>query len=336
VGAWVASLPAGASAMSAGAGPREVLLLGESLEARRLLRAMSPGVFQLGSGISQVAVSPDGCTLAVALGKGEVVQRRLRDGRELSRVSLSDGVAKAVGFGPDGALVVAAMGAPAALIRPDGTQVVQGKGDVLRRLGALSDGRLWGLSYGHTVFTWDGRTGAQESRLDGAVFFVGSSSQDGSSAVLADETGGIWRLSGDSWQRVRQDPDIVAVDVGPGGSPLIWAQRRAVCVDGRCTAVEGDVVDIALSHGRIAVATLTGDVWLLDGATGRTLALLRGHTGRVSSVEFGPNGDWLVSGSWDGSVRRWALHDLETPAQDLVRDAEAQWGMTLQEALRSR
>ncbi len=34
-------------------------------------------------------------------------------------------------------------------------------------------------------------------------------------------------------------------------------------------------------------------------------ATLRGHTGRVWSVSFSPDGSTLASGSWDSTVRLW-------------------------------
>src|SRR5262249_31492236 len=56
---------------------------------------------------------------------------------------------------------------------------------------------------------------------------------------------------------------------------------------------------------------------LWDVASGKELHTLRGHTGRVSSVAFAPDGASLVSGGWDGSVKLWDAetgHQLDTLA----------------------
>ncbi len=121
--------------------------------------------------------------------------------------------------------------------------------------------------------------------------------------------------------------------MGNDGAPNVVARRRELCTEARCFDVGDDITDVALHGERIAVATLTGGIRLLDLSTGATLAVLRGHTGRVSSVEFGPEGGWLVSGSWDGTARVWDLTGLDTPAAALLAAAADRWGLGLAEAL---
>ena len=69
---------------------------------------------------------------------------------------------------------------------------------------------------------------------------------------------------------------------------------------------KGTVNDIKMSPDKtlLAVAGSTG-VWLYNAKTGGEIALLTGHTKPVSTVAFSPQGDLLVSGSYDGRLRIW-------------------------------
>ena len=72
---------------------------------------------------------------------------------------------------------------------------------------------------------------------------------------------------------------------------------------------KGTVNDIKMSPDKalLAVAGSAG-VWLYDAKTGDEIDLLTGHTVPVSSVAFSPQGDLLVSGSYDGKLRIWNPH----------------------------
>lgn len=332
---WAGSLPAGASRMFAGAAPGEVWLLGDTLQRWRVVATPTPTVFSFDAGVSQATPSPAGDAIAVALGSGEVVERRLADGRALRRWAWSGGVAKGVAYAAEDRLIGAAMGASAQRLGSDGVLGPVSPPATLRRLGRLADGRVWGLDYTGTawVIAPDGSGTAQ---VVGPGPFDGSSSADGGTAAIVDARGGVWRLDGAVWREVARVTDATAVDVGDGGAPVVVGRRREVCVDTRCFDVGDEVTDVALFGARVAVATLSGDVVLLETARGATLARLRAHTERVSSVEFGPDGQWLVTGSWDKTARVWDLSALDAPAETLVARGEAAWGFGLADAMRGR
>lgn len=48
----------------------------------------------------------------------------------------------------------------------------------------------------------------------------------------------------------------------------------------------------------------TARIW--DVATGRELAVLRGHASLVSEASFSPDGVSILTSSMDGTARRWA------------------------------
>jgi hypothetical protein len=76
---------------------------------------------------------------------------------------------------------------------------------------------------------------------------------------------------------------------------------------------------------------VTSTITLRKEGVAEPLAILEGHTGRVSALAFHDDRRWLVSGSWDGTTRRWSLQDLERPAEELRGVLEAAIGGSLEE-----
>ncbi len=100
----------------------------------------------------------------------------------------------------------------------------------------------------------------------------------------------------------------------------LWRRSREV---ERFTIATGDAVEsLALSPDRKWLATATADhhVALYDVATGQRLRLLAGHSNRVTSLKFAPDGARLCSGSTDKTLRVWNVNEgalavsVETPA----------------------
>ena len=65
---------------------------------------------------------------------------------------------------------------------------------------------------------------------------------------------------------------------------------------------------------RVTVATSVG-IWIYDVQTGEELALLTGHTRKVTSLGFPADGRFLASGSFDRTVRLW---DIDTGKQTAI------------------
>lgn len=91
------------------------------------------------------------------------------------------------------------------------------------------------------------------------------------------------------------------------GTIMIWANNSAE----RLTTITlndgefGAVLDFNADASILAAAIGGNDIVLYDVSSGDVIRTLTGHTGLVSSLEFSPAGDQLVSGSFDSTAHVW-------------------------------
>lgn len=64
------------------------------------------------------------------------------------------------------------------------------------------------------------------------------------------------------------------------------------------------------------------DIHIWSVQTGQLLDQLAGHEGPVSSLAFAPNGNLLVSGSWDRTARIWSVFDRTQTSEPLQLQAD--------------
>ncbi|KAL1881905.1 U3 snoRNP protein [Diaporthe australafricana] len=64
------------------------------------------------------------------------------------------------------------------------------------------------------------------------------------------------------------------------------------------------------------------DIHIWSVQTGQLLDQLAGHEGPVSSLAFAPNGNTLISGSWDRTARIWSIFDRTQTSEPLQLQAD--------------
>lgn len=67
---------------------------------------------------------------------------------------------------------------------------------------------------------------------------------------------------------------------------------------------------IFVDNLRAASAGDDFDILIWDLKTGASLTQFSGHQGKIISLNVSPDGKWLASASWDGSIGLWSLDDL--------------------------
>ncbi|MCC6620695.1 MAG: protein kinase [Deltaproteobacteria bacterium] len=324
-------------------GPPTLVALGDALGVWRLEPGDTTG-FEVGGGVTGLALAPDAKTLAVTRGRG-VELRDVATGRRVAAREL-DAIVKPGAFSPDGATFGATPGSARALQRwqVEGLTAharALGAPYALHRVAALVDadgGTLWiGAPHGPGVLLW--RDG------DDAPLHVDPErrSQIVEVAVAADRRRLVMLTSDDEivWldasaphaMRALTHPGArtLAVDapaelalVGePDGASLVrledGALVRVYAAVGRALTAVALAPDLRFAAGGDAEGRVV--VW---DAEGRVHAALAPHTRRVSALRFAPDARWLATGSWDMTVRMVAL-DAAMPTPDA---AEAAWGIT--------
>jgi WD40 repeat protein len=258
----------------------------QTLELGSRRRSRFPGE---GSGVRQLAFSPDGRLLAaVDMARGlrlwDLADRR-------RRIPVPDvaGVVNEVAFSPDGRLL--AIGCEDRSIR------------------------LWRVATSREearIREFAGPVSSVEFSPDGRVLLSGSVARpaDGSGATFLWEVGS-WRRVGRLWgsptspNTVRISPDGKSVieSAGGGAAMLYDLGTRHI------TAFLGPRVRLgatAYSPDSRTLAAAEGDsIVLWNLVTRQAVATLTGHQDTVNAVAFSPDGNTLVSGSTDGTVRFW-------------------------------
>jgi WD40 repeat protein len=131
----------------------------------------------------------------------------------------------------------------------------------------------------------------------------------GDRMLLFDSMTGVERTSFDAFGRV------YSIDFSPDDSLVMLARFHSICVwdvqTGNIVQEFTDVGDVAaFSPCGTMIASPHGEtIRILNVTSGRTNYVLAANALSVSAICWSINGDQVITGSWDGTVRAWEVSE---------------------------
>jgi WD40 repeat protein len=334
-------LPAAAALLAAAcrSGAPEPVAAGPRLHAEKAASfrdAEAPG--------REAAFSPDGGLLATSSASGVVALRRM-PGLGLVRRLDHPGGAAVLAFAPDGRMLATAGYdgavrlwdvASGRLVRilsgargtvwtldyaPDGRRLAAAGEDRLVRIWSSADGRLLRTLAGHQRNIWEVRFSPDGRRLASGSFDstarLWDSATGAALATLADQeeavVGLAWSRDG-RWLATGGDDSTIRLRRAADGRTMRrlnvgnHAYKLAFSPDGRWLANAGRARGGAgtLWHGLAGGGGAGEPLHLWRVADGALVQALAGPED-VGSLDFSPDGRWLVTSAEDGLVTLWRL-----------------------------
>ncbi|MGE0546155.1 MAG: WD40 repeat domain-containing serine/threonine protein kinase [Kofleriaceae bacterium] len=296
------------------------------------------------AGLSGAGRSSDGERIAASRGDGKVTVWRVIGGTTVAELALADAVIKGVDFSPDGTRLMASISQPfvgTALIDTATWQPVDHEASHrgTLRVGHFAGGERIAIHYGEGWFRWP--TDGPRVEDAGPVIVDAAMAARRTSMWLLDREGAVWKLvaNGAATATEIREPGARAVVGTDDGSLIVTVHPSEVVVHSAGSKHHFVTESGAALHACaidpqgtwLAVGDAAGTITVWRTRDRRVVAILRGHTQRVSWLELA--GDTLWSAGWDGQLRRWDLGALDRDPELLLRDARSAWTLDLEIAL---
>lgn len=272
--------------------------------------------------INAVSMSPDGTLLASGDERGIVRVWEFPAGRSKAILEGHAGSVLSLSFAPD--TVLLASGGEDGVVRfwdigkEQMVAAVEGHAGPVSAVEFSADGatlasggedgvvRLWDVATFRQIKSFEGRR-----RPDSQAYGNRSYTRSSNTSVLSLS----WSPDGETLASGSEDWVVRVWDVETG-TPRAFLERHMGPVTSVSFAPDGATLASSSGDSRMTLAGQQRDntVRLWDTDTWAEKAVLRGHTGGVTSLSFAPDGGTLASGSEDGSILVWETGRYNTPA----------------------